>query len=360
MEEILQLSAGFSEGCIWPYRWAGQKFPMHRHTQVEVNLVVEGTATYVMRERCYELSLGSMVWLFPRQDHLLLDQSPNYRMWIAVFKPDLIERLWIRRGQRGHCGRLIPLATFACCSHAARATRLDILFGDLLAALPHLARFNAGMAYALLSAWASYLEADDTGEGFEVHPAVERAAAVAPRDASSPVGLEDLAYRVGLSPSHLCRLFKAQMGVSLVTFSNRQRLDRFLHLYGHGRRRTMMDAALDAGFGSYAQFYRVFTKLIGCTPPRVSPAPARLLRRSRQRDRPLAVAVRPSLLWLTKQPHHDTRRTPGAAHAARYAAAHEVNRGWIRPISPASLQCACRAGQRKCDNTWARNAMTER
>ena len=230
---------------------------------------------------------------------------------------------------------------------AAHATRLDILFGDLLAASPHLARFNAGMAYALLSAWAFYLEADDTGEGFEVHPAVERAARLL-HETVEPLGLEDLAYRVGLSPSHLCRLFKAQMGVSLVTFSNRQRLDRFLHLYGHGRRRTMMDAALDAGFGSYAQFYRVFTKLMGCTPPRVSPAPARLLRRSRQRDRPLAVAVRRPYLVDKAGPHHDTRRTPRAcARGAICCQRIEVNRGWIRPISPASLQLACRAGQRK-------------
>src|SRR5437879_3671095 len=92
MEEVFELPAGL-DGCVWPYRWAGQRYPMHRHSEVEVNLVVDGTAKYVMRERRYELGLGSMVWLFPKQDHLLLDQSPTYRMWIAVFKPDLIQRL---------------------------------------------------------------------------------------------------------------------------------------------------------------------------------------------------------------------------------------------------------------------------
>jgi AraC-like DNA-binding protein len=237
---------------------------MHRHSEVEVNLVVDGTATYVMRERRYELSLGSIVWLFPKQDHLLLDQSPTYRMWIAVFKPELIRRLctdedtWpLRQADPvGHyCRRLA----------AAPTARLDMLFRDLLEATQHAARFNIGLAYVLLSSWAAYQEADDTGVGHDVHPAVERAARLL-YETVEPLGLAGLARRVGLSPSHLCRLFKEQMGQSPAAFRNRQCVDRFLRLYGHGRRRTMMDAALDAGFGSYAQFYRVFVGLMGCTP----------------------------------------------------------------------------------------------
>jgi AraC-like DNA-binding protein len=35
-------------------------------------------------------------------------------------------------------------------------------------------------------------------------------------------------------------------------------LQRFLRLYGRGRRTTALAAALEAGFGSSAQFYRVF------------------------------------------------------------------------------------------------------
>ncbi len=61
----------------------------------------------------------------------------------------------------------------------------------------------------------------------------------------------------GLSPSHLSRLFKAQTGVSITRFRNQRRLERFRALYGDGRRTTALAAALDAGFGSYAQFYRV-------------------------------------------------------------------------------------------------------
>jgi AraC-like DNA-binding protein len=63
-------------------------------------------------------------------------------------------------------------------------------------------------------------------------------------------------------------LFKQQTGVALVDFRNRQRVERFLQIYGTGQRLTMLDAALEAGFGSYPQFHRVFKRVIGCSPGR--------------------------------------------------------------------------------------------
>jgi AraC-like DNA-binding protein len=69
-----------------------------------------------------------------------------------------------------------------------------------------------------------------------------------------------------LSPSHLSRIFKAQTGVSIGGFRNQQRLQRFLALYGRGRRTTALAAALEAGFGSYTQFHRVFREQTGRSP----------------------------------------------------------------------------------------------
>ena len=265
MDEILELPDKL-DGIIWHYRWASRLslYPMHHHREVEVNLVVDGTATYVLNMRRYELAPGSIVWLFPEQAHVLVDQSPDYLMWIAVFKPDLIGRLCLRE-DTWPLRQADPAGHFCRRLDAERATRLGTLFRELIEVMPHETHFNAGLGYALLTAWAYYRAADDLGEGYDIHPAVERAARML-HESVEPLGLKEIAHRVGLSPSHLCRLFKEQMGLSLVAFRNRQCLDRFVRLYGHGRRRTMIDAAMDAGFGSYAQFYRVFVRHMGCTP----------------------------------------------------------------------------------------------
>lgn len=63
----------------------------------------------------------------------------------------------------------------------------------------------------------------------------------------------------------LTALFREQMGVSIVEYRNRLRIERFFTLVAPGGG-NLLQAALDAGFGSYAQFHRVFRDLLGTTP----------------------------------------------------------------------------------------------
>ncbi len=75
----------------------------------------------------------------------------------------------------------------------------------------------------------------------------------------------ELAKKFGVSASKLGHVFKEEMGVALVDYKNRLRLERFLTLVQPGGG-NLMQAALDAGFGSYAQFHRVFRELLGTSP----------------------------------------------------------------------------------------------
>jgi AraC-like DNA-binding protein len=65
-----------------------------------------------------------------------------------------------------------------------------------------------------------------------------------------------------------------KIGVSISRFRNHQRLQRFLRIYGRGRRTTALAAAHEAGFGSYAQFYRVFREQTGRSPSALRSAAA--------------------------------------------------------------------------------------
>jgi AraC-like DNA-binding protein len=82
-----------------------------------------------------------------------------------------------------------------------------------------------------------------------------------------PITGERLAGELGVSAGHLARAFKREMGVSLVDYRNRKRLDRFFEIIQRmGNTSNLLDAALEAGFGSYAQFHRVYRKFLGTTP----------------------------------------------------------------------------------------------
>jgi AraC-like DNA-binding protein len=94
---------------------------------------------------------------------------------------------------------------------------------------------------------------------------VERVLSSLDRDV--PATGDQLATEFGVSPGHLARSFKREMGVSLVDYRNRLRLDRFFQvIQRRGGRANLLEAALEAGFGSYAQFHRVYRRNVGETP----------------------------------------------------------------------------------------------
>ena len=90
------------------------------------------------------------------------------------------------------------------------------------------------------------------------HPAVRMMVALFQSDPS--LSATDISPRVGLSVSRMARLFKREVGVSLVHYRNDLKMERFFRLVqdrGH-RRPNLLLAALTAGFRSYGHFHRMF------------------------------------------------------------------------------------------------------
>lgn len=229
-----------------------------------MNLVIRGRGRYLMSDRRHDLVPGSLVWLFPDQDHVLIDESPDFAMWIVVWRQRLVRRTCIgeryallrQRNPSGDLTKALP---------AAVAKPL----GEMLGNMPPIedpVRYNVALAHVLLTAWDAHGRAD-VGPVRSLHPAVEEATRLIRGDAEA-VKLSVLAKRCGLSPSRLSRVFKRETGVSLVHFRQRMQLDRFLQQYERNADRTLLAAALDAGFGSYAQFHRVYTRAFGHGPGR--------------------------------------------------------------------------------------------
>jgi AraC-like DNA-binding protein len=79
------------------------------------------------------------------------------------------------------------------------------------------------------------------------------------------MGGREIATALSISESRLGRMFKAVKGVSLVEYRNRLRLERFVALLDRGGT-NLLEAALEAGFGSYSHFHRVFRARLHATP----------------------------------------------------------------------------------------------
>jgi AraC-like DNA-binding protein len=95
------------------------------------------------------------------------------------------------------------------------------------------------------------------------HPVVRKAVGMLASDPS--LAGKEMAAKLDISVSRLVRLFKAELGISLVEYRNRLRIDRFQILVDAGEH-NLVKVARASGFGSYAQFHRVFRAMHGTAP----------------------------------------------------------------------------------------------
>ena len=257
MREELRLPRG--PGVVFHYQPHGRLRPRHSHEEVEVNLVTSGHARWLVDDQCHRIDRGSLVWLMPGREHLLVDLSRDFAMWIAVFHPDRL-RPWCGRADHPLVLGIIPDGISGNLARSD-ASRLEALFAELSRLPHHERRLAHGLAYATLTAWQAFQAARRT-RVTALHPAVEAAVA---RLRHHDEDLDDLARAVGLSTSRLRHLVRGALGESLLALRNRFRVERFLALASDARRRLDL-CALEAGFGTYVQCHRVVRRLLGVNP----------------------------------------------------------------------------------------------
>jgi len=122
---------------------------------------------------------------------------------------------------------------------------------------------RAGLAYVVVEAWETFERAPTGVVAAGVSDNVSAAVRLLAQDPA--LSREEVSTRIGIRSSTLTRQFHEQLGVTLVSYRQRLRVQRFLELGADGRF-TLLDACLRAGFGSYAQCHRVFRHSLGCSP----------------------------------------------------------------------------------------------
>ena len=134
-----------------------------------------------------------------------------------------------------------------------------------------------------------------------------------------PVRLDDLARYIGLSPTYLQRLFRAQVGESPAQYARRLRLERAAGLLNRPAA-TVTDVALESGYEAPEAFARAFRSRFG-----VSPSEYRRGVRSRRRE--------------STAPFEVVRRPPSRVACVRFVGpydeaedAYDHLRHWAEPL----------------------------
>jgi len=260
----------------------------HRHVELELNLVVRGTISYVLKGRRFTFGLRTLLWWFPSQEHQLVDRSKDAQVYVAVFTPSLIRRSCLgsvyegvkrdKTDVEGVLHTVLSLESFDLIRKImdemmTGAPDPDLLNKELGFGVNSDFRFahndpdglNAGLHHLLLLCWRCQRAGKKLDGATALHPAVCRALALL-SEGKGELSLRQLAHQCGASEAHLSRMFASQVGVPLTRYRNSVRLRLFLEHYRQPSKKTIVEAAYAAGFGSYAQFHRVFTHAYGCGP----------------------------------------------------------------------------------------------
>lgn len=104
---------------------------------------------------------------------------------------------------------------------------------------------------------------------------------------SDSVTLDDLSIHAGLDKFHLCRAFRAQIGMPPHTYLTHLRVARARRLLERGIRAT--EVASLVGFYDQSQLNRHFRRIVGTTPGRHASARTRLGKRSLENENDIGV-----------------------------------------------------------------------
>lgn len=235
----------------------------HAHETLEINLVLRGSGQVLLENQRYPLLPGHLIWLWPGQRHVPSNWSSDMRLWIVEWQPGSLARLQKAR-QRDTPAPAVLTAPFCRRLAAPALQRLD----GVLAATAARTRpdaFNRGLDFALFALWDEFLAAEPVTDCTAFHPKLAAVLALL-ADPDQNLTQTELARRVKLSPWYLSDLFRQQTGLTIPDYRNRLRLQEFFRrLHAHPEIR-LLQHALDSGFGSYAQFYRVFATALGIPP----------------------------------------------------------------------------------------------
>lgn len=253
---------GPSQGRVWLEVPHGRMWFWHHHDEPEFNLVIRGTARYLLKDQRYDLKRNSLVWLFPHQEHLMVDMSDDFTAWIGVVRPNLMRQM-IGLDQRS-TGMLAKDPPGSGCRTLSREDTafLERLCHDV-AADPGTARGETGLAFLFLAAWQRFSQAQSLHQT-AVHPALQLATAALSRNLA--LDAEAAATAAGVSRFHLARLFRSQMDTTLLAWRTRLRVEHAITKRQEHPQREWATIAANCGFGSYAQFIRSFRSVTGKTP----------------------------------------------------------------------------------------------
>ena len=238
-----------------------ERFDTHTHTCFECLLLLDGDVEMHVGGEIHSLKVHDAIIIPPGLPHCLhlKSQAPYCRCVVHVTKEYLLalgldELMKLMEAEGVNVYSLfgspflqsLPQSTKAAL-HSGSATL-------------HRAIFNE----RLLSLYYALLAGTEKAGGSHSQGLVERAIQYINAHLEEKLSIESIAEQLYTSPSYLCRVFRNSMGLPLMHYVNRQRVQQACELILEGL--PLKEVYLRCGYENYITFFRVFRAQTGVSP----------------------------------------------------------------------------------------------
>ena len=223
-------------------------FPVHLHHSFEFITVLSGEMTVTVDNTVYALKQGDCVLIFPDQLHGL--QSKKSRHMLCIFSPKLVHAYYTKISEKVPQSNIFPV-------EPAFISAIDKLSPDASTIE------KKGLLYCLCAAFeknSTYSQRVKASDNLlhQIFTFVEESF-------TADCDLSKLSHKIGYSYSYLSRCFKKTTGISFNAYVNQYRISHACYLLNNTNH-SILQCALDCGFGSLRSFNRNFTETVGMTP----------------------------------------------------------------------------------------------
>jgi AraC family transcriptional regulator, melibiose operon regulatory protein len=254
--------------------WCGTHEGMersHRHNEIELNFIEHGAMTYFVAGEEITVPANRFALFWAAIPHQVVRwEAPTFFYWVTLPLGYFLQwslpgtlRQSILNGALiidpvERCDPKLDLCAFRqwyADLNGEIAEQKMIALLEIEARLRRLALQNTGMPAP---------HTDNREPRFRA--AAEMARYIGEHSAE-PLSVPQIAKEVGLHPNYAMTLFRATFGVSIVEYITQHRIShaqRLLITTEH----SVLDIAMETGFGSTSQFYAAFQRLCGLSPGR--------------------------------------------------------------------------------------------
>jgi len=242
----------------------------HRHTEIELNLLLDGEIAYAHRDRLVRLGPGRLAIFWAAIPHQLIERPVICDFCIFTIPLEL----FLAWGLPASFVQELLAGEMVIDADASNAA-LDALM------LPrwHIELRTAPDPVVVLKEmearlWRLALQSSHVGAAAgrsEPQNAAEKMAQFIVTHYQAPLTVDEVAVAVGLHPNYASTAFKRTFGMTIWEYTLQYRVTQAQRLLVTTDA-SVLDVAMQTGFGSLSSFYAAFQRFTGRTPKAVRQA----------------------------------------------------------------------------------------